>query len=262
MLRALRTGALGMHAQQQGVDNIANNLANANTTGFKRSTIVFNDLLYQTVSAPGQGEANGAAAPALMQMGHGATAIATVRNFLQGSLTSTQNPLDLAINGQGFLQVSRPDGTVAYTRDGTLTLSADGTIVTQSGLPLEPEITIPPDATQFNISQDGVVSALIAGDVNPVELGQIELARFNNIAGLRSIGGNLYEESEASGEPIISTPGEEGLGLIRQGFVEASNVEVVQEMVNLITAQRAYEVNSRVVTTADQMLSQANQIKR
>lgn len=262
MLRALRTGALGMHAQQQGVDNIANNLANANTTGFKRSTIVFNDLLYQTVSAPGEGESSGAAAPALMQMGHGATAVATVRNFLQGSLSNTQNPLDLAINGQGFLQVSRPDGTVAYTRDGTLTQSADGTIVTQAGLPIEPEITIPPDATQINISQDGVVSALIAGETSAVELGQIELARFNNIAGLRSIGGNLYEESAASGEPIISTPGEEGLGLISQGFIEASNVEVVQEMVNLITAQRAYEVNSKVVTTADQMLAQANQIKR
>ena len=262
MLRALRTGALGMHAQQQGVDNIANNLANANTTGYKRSTIVFNDLLYQTVSAPGEGESSGAAAPALMQIGHGSSAVATVRNFLQGSLSNTQNPMDMAINGQGFFQVSRPDGTVAYTRDGIFTLSADGTIVNQSGLPLEPEITIPPDATQINIGQDGIVSALIAGETTPVELGQIELARFNNNAGLRSIGGNLYEESVASGEPIISTPGEEGLGLIRQGFVESSNVEVVQEMVNLITAQRAYEVNSRVVTTADQMLAQASQIKR
>ena len=262
MLRALRTGALGMQAQQQGVDNIANNLANANTIGYKRSNIVFNDLLYQSVAAPGEGESSGAAAPAMLQMGHGATAVATVRNFVQGSLNSTQNPLDFAINGNGFFQVSRPDGTVAYTRDGTFTLSADGTIVNQSGLPIEPEITIPPDATQIQIGQDGVISALIAGDTAPVELGQIELARFNNNAGLRSIGGNLYEESTASGEPIISTPGEEGLGLIRQGFVEASNVEVVQEMVNLITAQRAYEVNSKVVTTADQMLSQVNQIKR
>lgn len=262
MLRALRTGALGMHAQQQGVDNIANNLANANTIGYKRSTIVFNDLLYQSVSAPGEGESSGAAAPAMLQMGHGASAVATVRNFIQGSLSNTQNPLDLAINGNGFFQVSRPDGTVAYTRDGTFTLSADGMIVNQSGLPVEPEITIPPDTTQIQISQDGIVSALIAGDTTPVELGQIELVKFNNNAGLRSIGGNLYEESTASGEPIISTPGEEGLGLIRQGFVEASNVEVVQEMVNLITAQRAYEVNSKVVTTADQMLSQASQIKR
>ena len=262
MLRALRTGALGMHAQQQGVDNIANNLANANTIGYKRSTIVFHDLLYQTVSAPGEGESSGAAAPSMLQMGHGATAVATVRNFLQGSLSSTENPLDVAINGQGFFQLSRPDGTVVYTRDGIFTLSADGAIVNQSGLPLEPELTIPPDATQIQIGQDGVVSALIAGETTPIELGQIELARFNNNAGLRSIGDNLYEESIASGEPIISTPGEEGLGLIRQGFVEASNVEVVQEMVNLITAQRAYEVNSKVVTTADQMLTQANQIKR
>ncbi len=251
-----------MHAQQQGVDNIANNLANANTNGYKRSTIVFHDLLYQTVSAPGEGAASGAAQPAMLQMGHGATPVATVRNFLQGSLTSTQNPLDMAINGQGFFQVLRPDGTVAYTRDGVFTLSANGTIVTQSGLPLEPEITIPPDATAIQISQDGIVSALVAGETTPTELGQIEMVRFNNNAGLRAIGNNLYEESAASGEPIISTPGEDGLGLISQGFVESSNVEVVQEMVNLITAQRAYEVNSRVVTTADQMLAQANQIKR
>ena len=262
MLRALRTGALGMHAQQQGVDNIANNLANANTTGFKRTTLVFQDLLYQTVSAPGEGESAGAAPPATLQMGHGATPVATVRNFLQGSLSSTQNPLDLAINGNGFLQVARPDGTIAYTRDGTLTMSADGILVTQSGLPIEPEISIPPDASQVEISQDGVVRARIQSEPVPVELGQIELARFNNAAGLQAIGGNLYVETIASGEPIIGTPGEDGLGAIRQGFVESSNVEVVQEMVNLITAQRAYEVNSRVVTTADQMLSLANQLKR
>ena len=263
MLRALRTGALGMHAQQQGVDNIANNLANANTTGFKRTTLVFQDLLYQTIPAPGEGESSGAAAPpAMLQMGHGATPVATVRNFLQGSLTSTQNPLDIAINGEGFLQVARPDGTVAYTRDGTMTLSADGTLVTQSGLAVEPEINIPPDASHIEISQDGVIRARLQGEAVPVELGQLELARFNNEAGLQSIGGNLYVETIASGEPIISTPGEEGLGGIRQGFLESSNVEVVQEMVNLITAQRAYEVNSKVVTTSDQMLSLANQIKR
>ena len=262
MLRALHTGALGMQAQQQGVDNIANNLANANTTGFKRATIVFNDLLYQTVAAPGEGQTSGAAEPATLQMGHGATAIATVRNFIQGSLTETSNPLDLAINGDGILQVSKPDGTVAYTRDGSLTLSSEGTIVTQGGLPLEPEISIPPDATRVTISQDGTVEALVAGDTLPVILGQIELARFNNTAGLQAIGGNLYTESASSGEPILSSAGENGVGTIRQGFVESSNVAVVQEMVNLITAQRAYEVNSKVVTTADQMLSQANQIKR
>jgi flagellar basal-body rod protein FlgG len=262
MLRALRTGALGMHAQQQGVDNIANNLANANTTGYKRSTIVFHDLLYHTVSAPGEGESTGAAEPALLQMGHGASAVATVRNFLQGSLTSTQNPLDLAINGDGFLQVARPDGSIAFTRDGTLTQSSEGALVTQSGLPIEPEISIPPDAQSIEISQDGVVRVRLPGESVPVEIGQLELARFNNNAGLRSIGGNLYEQTASSGEPIISTPGEEGLGLLRQGFVESSNVEVVQEMVNLITAQRAYEINSKVVTTADQLLAMANQLKR
>lgn len=261
MLRALWTAALGMQAQQQGVDNIANNLANANTTGYKQSKIVFQDLLYQTVRAPGEGDA-GTSQPATLQMGHGATAIATVRNFQQGGLTETQNPLDIAINGEGFLQVTRPDGTVAYTRDGTFTLNADGTIVTQSGLRLEPEISIPSDASRVDISQDGVVMATIPGEVDPVELGQLELARFNNDSGLLAIGGNLYEQTNASGEPIIGTPGQDGLGGLIQGYLENSNVQVVQEMVNLITAQRAYELNTKVVTTADQMLQQANQIKR
>jgi flagellar basal-body rod protein FlgG len=261
MLRALWTAALGMQAQQQGVDNIANNLANANTTGFKQAKIVFQDLLYQTVRAPGEGDA-GTSQPATLQMGHGAMAIATVRNFQQGGLTETQNPLDLAINGEGFLQITRPDGSIAYTRDGTFTLNAEGTIVTQSGLRLEPEITIPPDANRIDITQDGVVMATIPGEIEPVELGQLELTRFNNEAGLLSIGGNLYEQTSASGEPIIGTPGQNGLGMIVQGYLENSNVQVVQEMVNLITAQRAYELNTKVVTTADQMLQQANQIKR
>ncbi len=262
MLRALHTAALGMSAQQTGVDNIANNLANANTTGYKRSAIVFHDLLYQHIQAPGQGEGAGTAPPSSLQLGHGATAIATVRNFTQGSLQETGNTLDLSINGDGFFQVRRPDGTIAFTRDGTFTLSAEGMIVTQTGLPLEPDLNIPPDATEIHISQDGIVSVRLQGDAEPVEIGQIELSRFSNPAGLKSIGSNLYEQTESSGEPTIGTPGQDGLGLIRQGYLEASNVDVVQEMVNLITAQRAYEINSKMVTTSEDMLQVANNLKR
>jgi len=262
MLRALHTAALGMSAQQTGVDNIANNLANANTTGYKRSAIVFHDLLYQHIQAPGQGEGAGTAPPSSLQLGHGATAIATVRNFTQGSLQETGNTLDLSINGDGFFQVRRPDGTVAFTRDGTFTLSAEGMVVTQTGLPLEPDLNIPPDATEIHISQDGIVSVRLQGDAEPVEIGQIELSRFSNPAGLKSIGSNLYEQTESSGEPTIGTPGQDGLGLIRQGYLEASNVDVVQEMVNLITAQRAYEINSKMVTTSEDMLQVANNLKR
>ena len=261
MIRALRTAALGMSAQQSGVDNIANNLANANTTGYKRSTIVFQDLLYQNVQAPGQAEAQGVP-PASLHMGHGAAAIATVRSFSQGGMTETGNPLDLAINGDGFLQVQRPDGTVAYTRDGTLTISADGLLITQTGLAIEPDISIPPDAIEVHVSQDGVVSARMQGDSEAFELGQLELARFANPAGLSPLGGNLYEASEASGEPTIGTPGEDGIGMLRQGFLEAANVDVVKEMVNLITAQRAYEINSKMVNTSDDMLQIANNLKR
>jgi len=262
MLRALHTAALGMSAQQTGVDNIANNLANANTTGYKRSAIVFHDLLYQHIQAPGQGEGAGTAPPSSLQLGHGATAIATVRNFTQGSLQETGNTLDLSINGDGFFQVRRPDGTIAFTRDGTFTLSAEGMIVTQTGLPLEPDLNIPPDATEIHISQDGIVSVRLQGDAEPVEIGQIELSRFSNPAGLKSIGSNLYEQTESSGEPTIGTPGQDGLGLIRQGYLEASNVDVVHEMVNLITAQRAYEINSKMVTTSEDMLQVANNLKR
>ncbi len=262
MLRALRTAALGMTTQQMGVDNIANNLANANTTGYKRSTIVFQDLLYQTIQSGGLGVQNGSAPPASLQVGHGAAAVATVRNFTQGGLIETGNSLDIAINGDGFFQVRQPDGTIAYTRDGTLTLSAEGRLITQSGLPVEPDITLPPEAVQIQIDQDGLVKIFLQGESEPQEVGQLELARFINPAGLRPLGGNLYEQTEASGEPLISTPGLDGLGTLRQGFLEVSNVDVVQEMVNLITAQRAYEVNSKVVTSSDEMLQMANNIKR
>ncbi|MFW5972461.1 MAG: flagellar basal-body rod protein FlgG [Bacteroidota bacterium] len=262
MLRALRTAALGMTAQQRGVDNIANNLANANTTGFKRSTIVFQDLLYQNVQAAGENEAGGAGEAGMLQMGNGAAPIATVRNFTQGGLVETGNALDLAINGDGFLQVLRPDGSVAYTRDGTLTVSADGMLVTQTGLTIEPDISIPADAVEISVSQDGLVSVRLQGEPDRVEIAQLELARFQNAGGLMAIGGNLFEQTEASGEPVIGTPGTDGLGTIRQGYVEGSNVDVVQEMVNLITAQRAYEINSKMITTGEDMLQVANNLKR
>jgi flagellar basal-body rod protein FlgG len=262
MLRALRTAALGMSAQQSGVDNIANNLANANTTGYKRSTIVFQDLLYQTVQAAGENEAGGAARPANLQMGNGSAPIATVRNFTQGGLVETGNALDIAINGDGFLQVLRADGSIAYTRDGTLSISADGSLITQTGLVIEPDVNIPPDAVEVSISQDGLVSVRMQGEPDRVEIAQLELARFSNPGGLLAIGGNLYEQTEASGDPVLGTPGTEGIGAIRQGYLEGSNVDVVQEMVNLITAQRAYEINSKMITTSEDMLQVANNLKR
>jgi flagellar basal-body rod protein FlgG len=260
MLRALRTAALGMSAQQTGVDNIANNLANANTTGYKRSTVVFQDLLYQHVRA--QGEQEGGARAGTLQLGHGASAVSTVRSFTQGGLVETGNALDFAVNGEGFFQIRRPDGSVAYTRDGTFGMSADGLLVTQAGLLVEPDIAIPPEAVEIMVSQDGVVSARIQGEPDPVELGQFEIAHFANAGGLRALGGNLFEQTEASGEPTIGTPGQDGLGTLIQGYVEGANVDVVQEMVNLITAQRAYELNSKMVQTAEEMLQIANNVKR
>jgi len=260
--RSLQTAALGMKTQQTSIDNIANNLANANTTGFKRSRAVFQDLLYQNVQASGEGETDAGSSPSELQIGHGSTAVATVRNFSQGSLDRTGNSLDLAINGGGFFQVRRPDGTLAYTRDGTFTLSSEGNIVTQTGLQVEPNINVPQDAVEISVNQEGVVKARLQGENEMIELGQLELARFSNANGLRAVGGNLYEQTESSGEPFIGTPGRDGLGTVRQGFLEKGNVEVVQEMTSLIQAQRTYELNSRMVTTSDEMMQTANNVKR
>lgn len=262
MLRALHTAALGMNAQQTGVENIANNLANANTTGYKRSTVVFQDLLYQSMQAAGQNEAGGATQPASLDIGSGVAAVATVRNFTQGGFIQTDNPLDLAINGDGFFQVRMADGSVSFTRDGTFSLTGEGTIVTQTGLPLEPDLTIPPEALSIHIGQDGTVSVLMEGATEMTEVGQLELVRFVNPGGLAPLGGNLFAQTEASGEPSIGTPGQNGLGSLRQGFTEAANVDVVQEMVSLITAQRAYEINSKMITTSEEMLQMANNLKR
>ncbi len=261
MLHALRTAALGMSAQQTSVDNTANNLANANTTGFKRTRVAFQDLLYQTVRAAG-GEDGAAGAPATLQMGHGAVAVATVGTFTQGGLSETGNALDLAINGAGFFPVQMPDGSRTYTRDGSFTLTADGLLVTQSGFALDPGIDVPPDALDVQIQADGTARALLPGETEPVELGQIELARFQNPAGLRPLGGNLFAQTEGSGEPVVGRPGEDGLGTVHQGFLEASNVDVVQEMVDLIASQRAYELNSKMVQAGEEMLQIANGVKR
>lgn len=259
--RSLQTAALGMNTQQTRVDNIANNLANANTTGFKRSRAVFQDLLYQNVQADGAGEETGAE-PSELQMGHGSTTVATMRNFSQGGFSKTGNSLNMAINGDGFFQVRRPDGSLAYTRDGTFTLSSEGNIVTQTGQQVEPNINVPPDAVEIDVNKQGVVSARLQGESEMIELGQLELARFSNKNGLRAIGGNLYEQTEASGEPFLGAPGRNGMGTVRQGYLEKGNVEVVKEMTSLIQAQRTYELNSKMVKTSDNMMQTANNVKR
>ncbi len=262
MIRSLRTSALGMAAQQLTLDVIANNLANVNTTGFKRSSVEFQDILYETiVSGAGEG-GQGWERPAEIQVGHGNRAVSTFRSFAQGATAETGNPLDLAIQGDGFFQVQRPNGEFAYTRDGAFRLNSDGFIVTTTGLRLGSELSLPRDTDRINIGQDGIVSVLLSGDSTPEEIGQLELVRFVNPAGLEAIGGNLYVETVASGAPTVGFAGEESFGTVIQGFLEKSNVDVVQEMINMIVAQRAYEINSKAVKTADEMLAVANNIRR
>ncbi len=257
MQRSLFTGATGMTAQQLNLDVIANNLANVNTTAFKRSRVDFQDLLYQTLRAPGSVSAQGLEVPSGIQLGHGVGVASVTKLFLQGSFAQTGNTLDVAIEGDGFFQITLPNGDIGYTRDGSFKLNRDGTIVTADGFPLEPEITIPEDAINVTIGTDGTVSVTLS-DSTTDELDQIELARFINPAGLLSQGRNLFRESEASGDPILSDPGEEGAGTLRQGYLESSNVSVVDEIVQLIITQRAFEVNSSVIRTSDEMLQTAN----
>ena len=265
MSRSLRTSATGMVAQQLNIDNIANNLANVNTTGFKRSKAEFQDLLYQTIRTAGTSAAQGALVPVEIQIGYGTRVVATQRIFEQGHVTATDNPLDIAIenegiNGDGFFQVTLPDGTVGYTRDGAFKLSSDGQVVTSDGFTVEPPITISQDAVSVNISADGTIEVLQAGDTAAANVGQVELAKFINPAGLRSIGRNLYLETEASGPAITGQPNSEGFGRISQGFLELSNVQVVDELVNMIMAQRTYEVNARAVRTSDEIMQATNNI--
>ncbi|MCS7082536.1 MAG: flagellar basal-body rod protein FlgG [Bacteroidetes bacterium] len=261
MIRALYTAALGMRAQQMGVDVIAHNLANANTTAFKRTRVEFQDLFYQRVPVVPEAR-NERTPPAELELGHGVQAVATARNFVQGSLIETGNALDLAIQGEGFFQIERPDGTIVYTRDGSFTLNEQGEILTSTGLPLVGRFVIPPEAASVVIGSDGTILVTLHGQSQPVQVGQIELARFINPEGLRPIGGNLYEATPASGEPILGVPNADGMGAIKQGFLEQSNVDVVQEMVNLIVAQRAYEINTKMVQTTDELWSMTNNMKR
>lgn len=262
MIRALYTAASGMTAQQANIDNVAHNLANVNTTGFKKSRVEFEDLVYQQVIQPGAPTTTSDETPIGLETGLGTRAVATARDFKSGNLRPTAAPLDLAIQGRGFFQIAMGDGTVAYTRAGNLHINAEGQIVTAEGFPLEPQLTIPENATSITISGQGIVSVAIPGQTASQQVGTIELASFPNPAGLSALGGNLFSPTTASGEPLTGVPGSEGMGTMAQGFLEESNVSVVEEMVNMILGQRAYEANSRVVKAADEMLAQVNNMSR
>ncbi len=262
MIRSLRTAALGMAAQQLNVDTIANNLANVNTTGYKKSSVEFQDLLYENIESGDTSRRDDMKKPGSIQVGLGNKPVSTYKSFSQGAIDQTGNPLDVAINGKGFFQIKQPDGSYAYTRDGSFRVNATGNIVTSSGLRVFPEISIPEGVSDINISQDGVISVIIDGDVNPEEIGQFELTTFMNPAGMNALGGNLFVQTEASGDPAYGLAAEEGFGQILQGYLEKSNVDVVQEMINLIVSQRAYEINSKAVKTADELLAMTNNIKR
>ncbi len=262
MNRALRTAATGMYAQQLNVDLIAHNLANVNTTGFKKARPEFQDLMYQTLKTSGVSTNPNVQQPSEIQVGNGAVAVATTRSFVQGDVQPTNNQLDFAIQGDGFFQIRRPDGSQAYSRDGSLKLSADGMLVTSQGYIVEPGLSLPADTTGITVSRDGIVEAAIVGSSTTAQVGQLELAKFINPAGLRAIGDNLYVETPASGAAIVGPPGSEGLGEIKQASLESSNVDVVEEMVSMITAQRAYEINSKTIKTVEDMLTMANNVKR
>jgi flagellar basal-body rod protein FlgG len=260
MMRALSTAATGMQAQQLNVDTIANNLANVNTASFKKAHVRFQDLLYQDLRPAGDPARLGP--PSELAIGHGTKLSATERSFQQGTTEQTNNPLNVVIEGDGFFQLRRTDGSVGYSRDGSFFVSAEGELVSSDGLYVEPGIAIPDDARDLFISQDGVVSVNFVDSGDIEEIGQFELARFLNPAGLSALGRNQYQPTPASGDPILGEPGTDGFGTLLQGFLEGSNVEVVEEMVSLITAQRAYEINSKAIQTADAMLGQATQLVR
>ncbi len=262
MLRSLWAGASGMIAQQTHLDVVANNLANVNTSGFKKIRADFEDLLYQINREPGAPVEPDSMVPCGIQVGLGTRVVGTTRIFLQGSYQVTDNPLDIAIEGDGFFQVTLPNGDIAYTRDSNWKLDADGQIVTHNGYLMEPAIVIPEDATEISISATGNVAVRVPGQTDLEEVGQIELARFVNPPGLRAIGKNLFLESPASGAPIVANPGDDDMGLVIQKMLEMSNVQVVEEMVDMIVAQRAYEANSKTIATADELLRIANNLKR
>ena len=262
MIRSLWTSATGMQAQELNIDVISNNLANVNTSGFKKSRAEFQDLLYEMLRPAGAASSQDTTVPTGIQLGHGARPSAVQKIFTQGDFQNTKNELDWAIEGDGFFQIQLPNGETAYSRSGEFKLDADGQIVNPDGFLLVPEISVPINTVSINVGMDGTVSVIQADDSTPVEIGTVQLARFINPAGLKSLGRNLYSTTEASGDEIVGSPGENGFGTIAQGFLEMSNVSVVDEMVNMITAQRAYETNSKVIQTADDMLQMANNLKR
>jgi len=254
MMSALWVSKTGLSAQNTRLTTIANNLANASTVGFKRDDAQFEDLLYQIRAQPGASSSQTTQLPSGMQLGTGVRVVATTKQFTEGSLQITDKPLDVAIDGHGFFQIELADGTTAYTRNGQFQRNSDGQIVTSDGMLLQPAVTIPQDAQTITISQDGIVEVKLAGQVAPQQIGQIQLADFINPSGLQAIGSNLFLETAASGAPLQSQPGLNGLGQVKQATLESSNVDVVEEMVNMITTQRTYEMNSKVIATADQML--------
>ena len=260
MIRSLWIARTGLDAQQTSLDVIANNLANVSTNGFKRARAVFEDLLYQTIRQPGAQSSQSTQIPSGLQLGTGAQPISTARIHTQGSLQQTGNDLDVAINGAGFIQVLLPDGTTAYTRDGSFQKDNQGQLVTSSGYPIQPSVTIPSDALTVTISSDGVVSVTQAGSSAVTQVGTLQVATFINVGGLQSIGENLFLETASSGAPTPSTPGSNGAGSLNQRYVETSNVNVAEELVSMIQTQRAYELNSKVVSTSDQMLARLTQL--
>ena len=260
MINSLWIAKTGMTAQQTQLDVISHNLANVSTNGFKRNNAVFEDLIYQNLRQVGAQNDEQNQLPTGLHLGLGVRTVATSRTFTQGSLQQSNNSLDVAINGTGFFEVNLPDGTIGYTRDGAFQLDAQGRMVTSSGLPVANGITVPPNAIKVSISADGIVSATLPGNPAPQQLGNIAMSSFVNPAGLEPVGQNMYKESAASGQPQQGQPGTNGLGFIKQGFLEASNVNVVEELVTMIQTQRAYEMNSKAISTSDQMLAKLSQL--
>ncbi|WP_439136243.1 flagellar basal-body rod protein FlgG [Pseudomaricurvus sp.] len=259
MIPALYISKTGLSAQDTQLSTISNNLANASTVGFKRERAVFEDLFYQVQRQPGAQSTQDTQLPSGLQVGTGTRIVGTQKEFTSGSMQITGNSLDIAINGRGFFQVLGGDGELAYTRNGEFHLSAEGEIVNAAGLPLQPSIVIPEGTQQLTIGDDGTVSATVNGQADPQELGQIELADFINPAGLQAMGSNIFRQTAASGDPVTGIAGLDGMGAVKQGALENSNVDIVEEMVNMITTQRVYELNSKVVSTADQMLQYISQ---
>ena len=260
MIRSLWISKTGLDAQQTQMDVTANNLANVSTAGFKRQRAVFEDLLYQTVRQPGAHSSQQTQLPSGLQLGTGVRPVATERIFTQGNLQQTSNSKDLAINGDGFFQVLQPDGTTAYTRDGSFQVDNQGQLVTSSGFVIQPAISIPANTQSITVGRDGTVSVTQAGVATPTQVGALQLTTFINPAGLESKGENLFVETGSSGSPSTNTPGSNGAGVLAQGYIETSNVNVVEELVNMIQTQRAYEINSKAITTSDQMLQRLSQL--